>query len=443
MDNKQKDDSKKKSSKKESNLMQKITLVLPSLVIVSLIFASGYFVGTEKSNDFMPKQFGNAAGAYDEADLTSFWKAWNLIDDKFIPASSTQPISNTDRVYGAISGMVDSLGDPYTVFLQPEANEMFNESIKGNFSGVGMEIGMEEGFLTVIAPLKNTPAELAGVQAGDIILEIDGISTINVSLDDAVDKIRGEVGTVVTITVAREGLTEAKEISITRDVIEIPTMDYELRDDGIYEISMYNFSANAANDFRKALREFVESGSSKILLDLRGNPGGYLEAAVDISSWFLPAGKTIVQEDFGDDNVKYLRSKGYDIFNDNLKMVVLVNKGSASASEIVSGALQEYDIATLIGTQTFGKGSVQELVEINPETSLKVTIARWLTPLGRSISDGGLTPDITIDTLPNETKNESGEIILNEDVTLPEDYNRAEELFNHQKQRAIEILKEM
>jgi carboxyl-terminal processing protease len=431
-----------KSVNKTIEKQNKIQLIIPSLIIVGLVFFSGYFVGNENSNNLMPKNFSGAVNAYDDADLTNFWRAWNLIDEKYIPASTTQQVSNKDRIYGAISGMVDSLGDPYTVFLEPEANTSFNESIKGNFSGVGMEIGMEEGMLTVIAPLKNTPAEKAGVLPGDVVLEIDGASTINYSLDEAVENIRGEVGTMVKIKVAREGLSDTKEISISRDIIEIPAMDYKLRDDGIYEISAYNFSANASNDFRNALREFSTSGKSKLLLDLRGNPGGYLEAAVDMASWFLPAGKVIVQEDFGNDDNKQLRSKGYNIFNDNLKMVILVNKGSASASEILAGALQEYNIATLVGTQTFGKGSVQELIEINPETSLKITIARWLTPFGKSISDGGLTPDIIVDMLPDETKDDDGQIIVDESA-VSENYNRALELFNFQKEKAIEILKVM
>lgn len=373
---------------------------------------------------------GSNAAASQDVDMDAFWKTWELIEEKYIPASSTLEISNQDKIYGAISGFVDSLEDPYTVFLQPEANENFQESIRGNFSGVGMEVGMEDDFITVIAPLKNTPAELAGVQSGDKIVEIDGISTAGVSLDEAVNKIRGPVGSEVVLTILREGARDLIEISILRDVIDIPVIDYELRDDGVFVISLYNFAANSSNDFRQALREFVLSKSNKLILDLRGNPGGYLESAIDVASWFLPAGKVIVQEDFGNDEVKYLRSKGYNIFTDDLEMVVLVNKGSASASEIVAGALSEYGIATLVGTKTFGKGSVQELVPITPETSLKVTIARWLTPNGVSISDGGLTPDVLV--VPEDFEAEFGV-----DIT---DDSSAEEFFDYQFEKALEVL---
>jgi carboxyl-terminal processing protease len=309
--------------------------------------------------------------------------------------------------------------------LEPQQNENFQESIRGNFSGVGMEVGMEDDVITVISPLKNTPAELSGIQSGDKIVEIDGISTAGVSLDEAVNKIRGPVGSEVVLTVVREGAEELIEISIMRDVIDIPVLDYELRDDGVFVISLYNFSANSSNEFRDALREFVLSKSDKLVLDLRGNPGGYLESAIDIASWFLPAGKVIVQEDFGNDEVKYLRSKGYNIFTEALDMVVLVNRGSASASEIVAGALSEYGIATLVGTKTFGKGSVQELVPITPETSLKVTIARWLTPNGVSISDGGLTPDVIIS--PDDLEGELAEM-------------EPQEFFDYQFEKALEIL---
>jgi carboxyl-terminal processing protease len=197
---------------------------------------------------------------------------------------------------------------------------------------------------------------------------------------------------------------------------------------------MYNFSANSASDFRNALRVFVKSESTKLLLDLRGNPGGYLESAIDIASWFLPTGKVIVQEDFGSGGeIKLMRSKGYNIFDSGLKMVILVDKGSASASEIVAGALQEHNVATLVGENTFGKGSVQELIEIDGNTSLKVTIARWLTPSGKSISDGGLIPDILISELPEEYRGNDWEVLSG--------YEKYSKLNNYQKDEAIKLLK--
>jgi carboxyl-terminal processing protease len=270
-----------------------------------------------------------------------------------------------------------------------------------------MEVGEKDSILVVISPIKDTPAEKAGIKAGDIILQIDGKVTSEMSVDEAVGLIRGEKGTTVEFVLAREGEKGSLSIKVVRDNIRIPTLEYEKRKDGIFVISLFNFSAGVENDFRKALREFVLSKSDKLIIDLRGNPGGYLDAAVDISSWFLPAGKIVVQEDFGKDTEpKVFRSKGYNIFNENLKMVVLVDNGSASASEIVAGALKEHDIAQIVGEKTYGKGSVQELIPISKDTSLKLTIARWLTPNGVSISDSGLEPNVVVERVSKDLKND-------------------------------------
>ncbi len=405
----------------ENKVKVYLQLAIPTFILFMIFFAGGFWIGVNNEDSDL-RFFSGRTDAYDSVDLSVFWKTWNLIDDKYMPASSTVEISSNDRVYGAVAGMVDSLGDPYTVFMTPKENSTFQESIKGNFSGVGMEVTLEDGIITVVSPLKGTPAEQAGIQMGDRIIEIEGKSTINMSLDEAVGMIRGEVGTEVTLTVLREGESDSIEISIIRDVINIPTVDYEMLENNVFLISLYTFTGNSTNDFENALKEFIKSGSKKLILDLRGNPGGLLDSAIDISSYFLPEGKTVVQEKFRNGDIKVLKTKGRYLFDSNLEMVILVNKGSASASEIVAGALQEHGIATLVGTQTFGKGSVQELVPVNPETSLKVTIARWLTPFGKSISDGGLEPDVLVDELP-------------EDMQELEDYN----LFDYQLDKALEI----
>jgi len=259
-----------------------------------------------------------------------------------------------------------------------------------------MEIGKRDGVLTVIAPLKGTPAEKAGIKPGDKIIKINGKSTADFNTDQAVKLIRGKSGTAVKITISREGVGKLMDINVVRGNINIPTIKTEIKGD-VFVISLYSFSATSPSLFRNALRKFIESKKNKLILDLRGNPGGYLEAAVDMASWFLPAGKVVVTEDYGPNKEKIVhRSKGYNIFNNNLKLVILVNGGSASASEILAGALQEYGIATLVGTKTFGKGSVQELINVTKNTSLKVTVAKWLTPNGISISKNGLTPDIKV-----------------------------------------------
>lgn len=385
------------------NFLRNVSFVFVSLVLIFFIFLSGLFVGQGRLfNDFQKGNVLNSIStSVSDADFEPFWRVWSLLETKYIPASSTMQISDQEKVWGAISGLVDSMEDPYTQFLPPKENEAFEISISGEFSGVGMEIGVEDGILTVVAPLKDTPAQRAGIKSGDKIIAIDGEITQKINVDEAVSMIRGEIGTEVVLTIFRDGIDEPFEISVIRDNINIPTSNTRHIGD-MFVISLYNFSANSASDFRAALREFALSKKSKLLLDLRGNPGGFLDAAVDMASWFLPAGKIIVSEDFGNGEQKHFRSKGYNIFGDNLEMVILVDRGSASASEILAGALNEHGVATLVGEDTFGKGSVQELIPVTSNTSIKVTIARWLTPEGKSISDGGLSPDILIDKVPED-----------------------------------------
>ncbi len=369
------------------------------LLTISIGFGVGYAAGNN-SISFPRTQ------ASEQVDMTAFWKVWNALSENYVSASTTEDVSDEDKMYGAIAGLVESVGDPYTIFFTPEEKEEFDESLSGTFSGVGMEVGIQDDFLTVVAPLKGSPAERAGVEAGDRILAIDGKDATNLSVEEAVSLIRGERGTVVAIEIAKKGATTSQEIEITRDTIVVPTIETEAKGD-VFIIRLYSFGNGATSEFRQALRQFVSSKKSKLVLDLRGNPGGYLDAAVDISSWFLPAGKTIVSEDFGPNgDPKVFRSKGYNVFGDNLDMVILIDRGSASASEIVAGALQEHGVAQLVGEQSFGKGSVQELIDITPDTALKVTIARWLTPNGTSISNGGLTPDVTVDFDAELFKNE-------------------------------------
>lgn len=329
------------------------------------------------------------------ADLANFWKAWNALNDRFVQTRATStPPSAESKIWGAIQGLAASYGDPYTVFMPPTEAKKFQDDIRGDFQGVGMEIGVKEGVLTVIAPLKGTPAERAGLRPGDMIISIDKTSTDGMSTDEAVKLIRGEKGTTVTFIILRDG--ESVEIPVVRDTITVPTIESKLDESGVYVISFYSFTANSSQLFSKAIAEFRKSGSTKLVIDLRSNPGGYLESSVSIASHFLPKGAAVVTEDYKgkQENVVH-RSRGIGGLPEGTKVVVLIDQGSASASEILAGALQDADVATLIGTRSFGKGSVQELVDINGG-ALKVTIARWLTPAGRSISDGGLTPDIEV-----------------------------------------------
>jgi len=379
----------------KKTFLQKFIPIIIAVVLIGVTFGAGFYIGKnqKRTSETVVNVINKDGSETTKADFDDFWRVWNILGEKYVDQGE---ITDQDKVWGAIQGLASSYKDPYTVFMPPSESEMFNEDIQGSFSGVGMEIGMRDGMVTVVAPLKDTPAEKAGIKPGDKLIKIDDKITSDLGTDQAVKLIRGEKGTAVKLTISREGVSELLEISVVRDNINIPTIDTKIEGD-VFIISLYNFSATSSNLFKDALRQFVESNKTKLILDLRGNPGGYLEAAVDMASWFLPAGKVIVTEDYGsDEKNKEHRSRGYDIFNDNLKFVILVNEGSASASEILAGALREQGIAKLVGAKTFGKGSVQELIPVTADTSLKVTVAKWLTPNGNSISGNGLVPDYEV-----------------------------------------------
>ena len=372
---------------------------------IVLAFVSGVYVGTHQKSEIEKVVGVNSTETPSDingVDFAPFWKAWNTINEKYPGADE---ITNQDRVYGAISGLMHSLNDPYSVFFSPEEAKSFEEQIAGNFSGVGMEVGIKDDILTVIAPLKNTPADRAGIKSGDKILKINDTLTSDLTVDKAVKLIRGEKGTELTLTILHSGEQKAIEIKVIRDTIEIPTLETEMRKDGVFVIRLFSFSANSASLFRDALKEFAMSRSDKLLLDLRDNPGGYLDTAVYISSWFLPAGKVIVSEDYGGDkDPEVFRSKGFElirnktenVLGDNLKFVILIDSGSASASEIVAGAMQDQKKAILVGEQSYGKGSVQQVLDMTKDTILKITIAKWLTPNGNTIAQKGLTPNYVV-----------------------------------------------
>ncbi|MFT5281135.1 MAG: carboxyl-terminal processing protease [Flavobacteriaceae bacterium] len=368
-----------------------------TFLVLAIVFILGIFIGIEK-RPAVDKIAGlmNKESVFVEkdADFDSFWQVWRLLDEKY---PNIDEVSLEKRIWGATKGLVESMGDPYTVFFDPEESEKFEESLGGEFSGVGMEVGIRDEILTVIAPLKNTPADRSGILSGDTIVKIDGVVAFDMPIDEAINLIRGPQGSEVILTIIREGEKDSLDISITRDTIVIPTINTELLSDDIFVISLYNFSYDTAEEFRTALVEYKQTGATSLVVDVRGNPGGFLETSVVVSSFFIEKGKSVVVESHGDGTNTTYRSKGFDVFLDDKDSVyVLVNGGSASASEILAGALRDHDIATIVGTQTFGKGSVQELVTVKDGTTLKVTIANWLTPNGDSISGNGITPDVTL-----------------------------------------------
>ncbi len=373
--------------------------IIGSLFIIFFVYAMGFASGQSTiPSSLKIEGVSNMQHSGNDVDFSLFWDAWDRLEQKFVNQES---LDRQKMVYGAIEGMIKASGDPYTAFFPPEAAKLLNEDIEGNFSGIGAEIGFKKDILTVIAPLKNTPAEKSGILAGDKILKINATSTEGLALEEAVMMIRGKVGTKVNLTIFRDGFSEPKSFSITREVISVPSVDWKKKGDVAY-IQLYGFVGNIDNEFKKTARQIIASGAKKIVLDVRNNPGGYLDSAVETASFFIPQGDIVVSENFGNgkQNDEY-RSKGYHYFQ-NMPVVVLINGGSASASEILAGALKDNRNATIIGTKSFGKGSVQEVLDLSQDTILKITIAKWLTPSGKSIQDQGIDPDIEVTMTPED-----------------------------------------
>lgn len=337
----------------------------------------------------------------ERADFGIFWEAWKTIEEKY----ALGPLDYQKMVYGAISGMVNSLDDPYTVFLSPEDNKMFEQDMEGSFSGIGAEIGFRDKMLTIIAPLKDSPAEKAGIFSGDVILKIDDKEIMEMSLDEAVRLIRGEKGTKVRLTINRNGIEKPKEIEITRDIIVVNTVEWEMKDNKIAYIRINQFKADTATELDNKIDEMLLNELHGIILDLRNNPGGYLDVAIDVASRFMDKDKVVVIEDYGvkQDIHKTDGPKRFD----NILIIVLVNEGSASASEILAGALRDNLGSKLVGKKTFGKGLVQEMERLKDGSALKITVAKWLTPDGTNINKNGIEPDFEVDMTEQDYKEKS------------------------------------
>ncbi|MBI2057757.1 MAG: S41 family peptidase [Candidatus Yanofskybacteria bacterium] len=382
------------------------------IVLVVALLGGGFYAGTkfEKSrsnseiDEIVTEISNKGTGQPASIDFGLFWTALSKLEEKFVDQEKLQDKRNL--VYGAIEGMVNSLGDPYTAFLKPEESKKFEEQINGSFGGVGIEIGMRKNLLTVIAPIKDTPAYKAGILAGDIITKINDKDAGNLTIDEAVTQIRGKRGTSVKLTIQRNGDKDPKEFNLTREEIKIPTIDWKLLDGNVAHIQLFTFNRNIDADFNKTAREILASQAEKIILDLRNNPGGILDSAVNIASWFLGPNETVVSERFADRTETVLKTNN----NGQLKkypLIIIINKGSASASEILAGALRDNRGVKIVGETSFGKGSVQELVEFlsgNKKSTLKITIAKWFTPGGISISDNGIKPDFEVKKDEEETE---------------------------------------
>jgi carboxyl-terminal processing protease len=335
-------------------------------------------------------------------DFSLFWEVWDLLKEKYVDAKD---LKAQDLIYGAINGMLASTGDPYTTFLSPDENKKFNEEIEGTFEGIGAELGMRNGILTVIAPLKNSPAQKSGLRAGDKIIKIDG-EAADMSIENAVEKIRGLKGSEVRLTIFRNGgAEETKEIVVVRDKILVESVKSESKEDDIFYINISRFGDTTIREFHTAIKN-VPSQTQGLIIDLRNNPGGFLDAAIEMSSRALPKGKVVVIEENSQGNKKEIHSTGGDVLS-KLETVILINEGSASASEIMAGALRENrDNVKLVGKKSFGKGSVQELVSLPQDSAVKITVAKWLTPKGNQINDKGIIPDVEIELTDDDWNND-------------------------------------
>ncbi|MCJ7535864.1 MAG: S41 family peptidase [Anaerolineales bacterium] len=321
-----------------------------------------------------------------------FWQSWELVHDLYID----QPVSNELMMQGAIKGMMDSLGDQHSSYMDPDQYRQANVPLEGGYEGIGAWVDGTRDYLTIVSPMPDSPAEKAGLQPGDQIIAIDGEDMTGIDGNLVIRKVLGPAGTSLTLTIYREGEEEPFDVTLERARIIVPVLEYEMLDGNIAYIKLYSFSETATEELAAALEDLMEQEPAGLILDLRNNPGGERDSAVEISSQFIGEGAIMYQE-YGDGSRDTFEAVMGGLATD-IPLVVLINDGSASASEIVAGAIQDYERGTLVGTVSFGKGSVQNWIPLVDEQGMvRVTIARWLTPNGRTIHELGVVPDIEIE----------------------------------------------
>lgn len=350
------------------------------------------FTGNSSSLFSFPLFYQNNP-SQEDVDLSLFWKSWDLLKSRYV---NTKDLQDTAMVEGAIRGMMATTEDPYTTFLNSEENANLESDISGSFEGIGAEIGIRDKVLTVIAPLSGSPAEKSGLRSGDSILKINDEETLQMSLIEAVKKMRGSKGTEVTFTIFRDGEEGTRQITVVRDHIDVKSVTVSYKESGIAYIELIRFGEDTTKDFQAISKEILTRGSKGIVLDMRNNPGGLLQTAIDLGGSFLERGSVVVQEEYGNEKKVIEKTTGKGELK-NIPVVVLINEGSASASEILAGALKDNrkDV-TLVGEKTFGKGSVQELIPLSGGTAAKITVAKWYTPSGKGIDKEGINPDVEV-----------------------------------------------
>ncbi|OGL69935.1 hypothetical protein A3C09_01620 [Candidatus Uhrbacteria bacterium RIFCSPHIGHO2_02_FULL_47_44] len=375
----------------------KVLVGLFCFLFLILSFSGGYFIGESRAarklvpaGEVRVTGQGSVSSALEkDIDFKNFWDIWNLSKEKFYK----QPVSDKDLYYGALKGLVSGLKDPYSVYFDPEEAKRFMEDLNASFVGIGAQIGIKEEKLTIVAPLEDSPAEKAGLEPGDWIVTIDKTETSGMSVEEAVSKIRGEEGTEVVLQISRKGLEALKEIKIIRQKITVDSVKWKIEEGNIMVISISTFNGDTSSLFNAAVQESLAKNVKGIILDLRSDPGGLLTVAVDVASAWVGYDSVVSEKGKNLENTfKGVTSPRLS----GIPTVVLVDGGSASASEIVAGALQDYGFAKLVGETTFGKGSVQDYQDLPDGSALKITIAEWYTPKGRNINKTGIEPDIKI-----------------------------------------------
>ena len=321
-----------------------------------------------------------------------FWEAWDIVNEQFVD----QPLDQAKLVGGAIRGMIDSIGDEHSSYMDPEEYRRANAPLEGGYEGIGAEVDITGDYVEVISTFPESPAEKAGLRTGDAFIRVDGEDMTGINGNEVVRKVLGPAGTTVVLSVQREGEADLLEFELVRAHIDIPSMEAHMLNESIAYVRLYTFADQTGGDLRQALQNLVAANPTGLILDLRGNPGGSLQASVEVASQFLSQGQTVLIEQYGDGSRQTISSLRGGLATE-VPLIVLVDRGSASASEVVAGAIQDLHRGQLVGEVTYGKGSVQNWIPLkNDQGAVRITIARWLTPDGRQIAEVGLTPDVVV-----------------------------------------------